>query len=78
MWLSLPGFLCCLLNASFVTRDLFFIDFSLKLVLVIYLLLCFATSALVFFLDVLLGLCLMLAAKIKNFNDFYCILILLY
>ena len=36
VWLGLPWVWCCLLDASFVTRDRFFIDFYLKVVLVIF------------------------------------------
>ena len=51
VWLCLPSVWCCLLDASFVTRDRFFIDFSLKVVLVIYPF-CFVISALLFFVSV--------------------------
>ena len=79
MWLGLPGFLWCLLTASFMTRDRFFIDFSLNVVLVIYLLFCFAISALLFLSQSLDGLVFsILAVETESFNDFYCIFILLY
>ena len=55
VWLNLPWFWCCLLDASFVTRDRFFIDFYLKVVLVIYPF-CFAISALLFLSQCLAGL----------------------
>ena len=51
VWLGIPWVWCCLLDASFVTRDRFFIDFSLKVVLVIYAF-CFAISELLFFVSV--------------------------
>ena len=55
VWLGLPSFWCCLLDASFVTRDRFFIDFYLKVVLVIYPF-CFSISALLFLSQCLVGL----------------------
>ena len=30
VWAGLPGYCCCLLTTSFMTRDPFFIDFSMK------------------------------------------------
>ena len=55
VWLGLPWVWCCLLDASFVTRDRSFIDFSLKVVLVIFPF-CFAISALLFLSWCLAGL----------------------
>ena len=63
-----------LFDASFVTKDRFFIDFSLKVVLVIYSF-CFAISALLFFFSVSCWACLLyLLQRLRVLDDFYCIL----
>ena len=62
-----------LLDASFVTRDRFFIDFSLKLLLVISPF-CFSISALLFFVSVSCWDCLLyLLQRLRVLDDFYCI-----
>ena len=73
VWLGLPWVWCCLLDASFVTRDRFFIDFSLKVALVIYPF-CFSISALLFFVLVSCWDCpLYLLQRLRVLDDFYCI-----
>ena len=71
MWLGLPSFLWCLLIDSFVTKDRFFIDFSLKVVLVIYDF-CFSISALLFFVSVSCWACVLyLLQRLRVLDDFY-------
>ena len=70
VWLGPHWVWCCLLDASFVTRDRFFIDFSLKVVLVIFLFV-FPLVHYSFCLGVLLGLCFILAVETESFSDFY-------
>ena len=61
-----------------MTRDRFFIDFSLKLVLVIYPF-CVSISALLFFASVSYWDCVLyLLQSLIFLNEFYCIFILLY
>ena len=73
VWLGLPWFWCCLLDASFVTRDRIFIDFSLKVVLVIYHF-GFSFSALLFFVSVSCRACVLyLLQRLGVLYDFYCI-----
>ena len=73
VWLGVPWVWCCLLDAYFVTRDHFFIDFSLKVFLVIDPF-CFAITALLFFDSVSCWACVLyLLWRLRVLDDFYCI-----
>ena len=73
MWLGLYWVCCCLLDASFATRDRIFIDFSLKVVLVIYAF-CFSISALLFFVSVSCWACVLyFLQRLRVLDEFYCI-----